>query len=164
MILLKKAILILFLSCMLTGCQPKKATNVQAHVVTEITITCQTYNDWVHRYYNTPKKMQNILLYLRAVSPGFAPNENPETVPGRMIYITLQRADGTTKIYRQKNERYLQEGSNPWRQINADWGASLYQLVLSNESDPQPGREAYRPLPGSWRYHRFVKHVTGRTL
>ena len=34
---------------------------------------------------------------------------------------------------------------------------TLYQLLLENESDPEPGREAYRPLPGSWLYSRFVQ-------
>ena len=160
----KKACTILLLAFCLAGCKPKEHANVASHIVTGITITCESCNDFTRRHYNTHEKMQKILLYLRSVGPGFTPDEDPEPLSGRVIYITLYRADGTTKVYRQKGDRYLQEGTNPWKTIRADWGASLYQIILENDSDPEPTKNAYRPLPGSWQYSRWVKEATGGSL
>lgn len=161
---MKKVILWLLLPFMLTGCQPRVHTDVSSHIVTEMTITCETCSEFTRRYYNTHEKMQKILLYLRSVSPGFTPDEDPEPLAGRVICITLQRADGTTKIYKQKGDRYLQEGTNAWKKIKPEWGATLYQIILENESDPETGKNAYRPLPGSWQYSRWVEEATGKGL
>lgn len=161
---MKKVLILLLLSFCLTGCKPRVHTDVASHIVTEITITCETCNDFSQRYYNTHEKMQQILLYLRSVSPGFAPDEDPEPLAGRVICITLRRADGTTKIYRQKDDRYLQEGTSPWKKIKPEWGASLWQIIAQNESDPHPGRNAYHPLPGSWQYSRWVEEAAGNPL
>lgn len=158
---MKKAFIFLLLYLCLTGCRPQKHTDVASHIVTEITITCETCNDFTRRYYNSHEKMQKVLLYLRAVSPGFTPDEDPEPIAGRVIYITLHKADGTTKIYRQKNDRYLQEGHHPWKKIKPEWGATLYQIIMENESDPETGKNAYHPLPGSWQYSRWVEEAAG---
>ena len=131
----KKMWVFLLLWGLLAGCHPKKDTDVTAYIVTEITITCETCDQFTRRYYNTHEKMQKILLYLRSVSPGFTPNEDPEPLAGRVIYMTLHLANGSTKIYRQKNDLYLQEGHNPWKQIKSEWGANLYHILLENESD-----------------------------
>ena len=159
-ILLKKVVFALLLALALTGCYPQRTTDVASHIVTEITITCETCTDFTRRYYNTHEKMQKFLLYLRSVSPGFTPDEDPEPLAGRVICITLWKADGTTKIYRQKNDRYLQEGTGPWKKIRQEWGASLYQLLLENESDEELGRGIPSPPPGSWRYREFVRQAT----
>ncbi|MBE6978047.1 MAG: hypothetical protein E7438_05335 [Ruminococcaceae bacterium] len=153
---MKKTWLFLLLSLFLSGCAHRQNVHVTSHIVTEITITCETCTQFTRRYYNTHEKMQQVLLYLRAVSPGYPTKEDPEPLAGRVIYITLHRADGTRNVYRQKDNRFLQQGGQPWRQINQDWGASLYRILLENESDPELGPEAYRPLPGSWRYRRWV--------
>jgi hypothetical protein len=152
----KKACAILLLAFCLAGCRPQTHTDVASHIVTEITITCQTCNDFTRRHYNTHEKMQKILLYLRSIGPGFTPDEDPEPLAGRVICITLYRADGTTKIYRQKDDLYLQEGVGPWRKIKPEWGASLYQIILENDSDPEIDRNGYHPLPGSWQYSQWV--------
>lgn len=162
--MLKKALCILLCFLLLGGCRPVEDGNVASHIVTEIIITCQSCTDFSRRYYNTHKKMQPILLYLRSVSPGFAPNTDPQTLSGREIQITLRKADGTTKLYRQKNDRYLQEGNGPWRQIKPEWGSTLYQLLLENESDPEPQRQLHLPLPGYWRYWQCLQQVTGAAL
>lgn len=161
---LKKAMIVLYFALILGGCRPQAQTDVAAHVVKEITITCEGCTAFTRRYYNTHNKMQKILLYLRSVSPGTTPKEDPENLAGQVICITLRRADGSTKLYRQKNDRFLQEGTNPWRQIKPEWGVTLFQLILENESDPQVTPNAYHPLPGSWQYSRIVQKVTGTEL
>ncbi len=133
---------LLFLLCgLLTGCHWQKSPDVTAHIVTEITVTCPDSELFTHRYYNTHAKMQQILLYLRAVSPGFTPKDDPESLAGSVIQITLHRADGSIKVYRQKNDRYLQEDQNGWKQIKAEWGADLMRLLLENESDFETAKD-----------------------
>ena len=152
----KKVIAALLLTVFLTGCQQQNHTDVTSRIVTEIVITCQTCNDFTRRYYNTHQKMQQILLYLRAVKPGFTPDEDPESLAGRTICITLHLADGSTKLYRQKKDRYLQEDHHPWKKIKPDWGATLYQIILENSSDPETDRMYHDPLPGGWRYRQHI--------
>ena len=158
---LKKTFIFLFLTFFMTGCHPQSHTDAASQIVTEIIVTCETCTDFTHRYYNTHEKMQPILLYLRAVSPGFKPDIDPEPLSDRVICITLQKADGSQKVYRQKADRYLQQNHGAWRKINPEWGATLYRILLENESDPQSDPTAYHPLPGSWQYSRFVLQVTG---
>jgi hypothetical protein len=125
------------LCCLLWGCRNRGAVDVTSHIVTEISITCHYGAQQSYRYYNTHEKMQQVLLYLRAVSPGFTPKDDPETLDGTIVHITLHRADGSIKVYRQKDDRYLQEGDNSWKQIKAEWGADLWRILQENESDPQ---------------------------
>lgn len=160
--MVKKVLLFIILVIFTAGCRPQPQTDVAAHIVTEITITCQNCNDFTRRYYNTHEKMQKILLYLRSVSPGFTPEEDPEPLAGRVICITLHRADGSTKIYRQKGDRYLQEGTKPWKKIKPEFGAGLWQILLENASDEESLRAGYRPLPGSWQYSLWVLEVCGK--
>ena len=159
---MKKVLLWCFLAGILAGCHPAKSTQVTSQIVTEIIVTCQTCNDFTRRYYNTPKKMQPVLLYLRSVSPGFTPEKDPEPLAGRVICITLRMADGSVKVYRQKDSRYLQEGKNPWKKIDPDWGATLYPLLLENPSDPEPRSCAYQlcpTFPRDWLYRKSIRAV-----
>lgn len=152
------------LAFLLTGCHRKSYTDVASQIVTEITVTCETCTDFTRRYYNTHKKMQPILLYLRAVTPGFKPDTDPEPLSDRVICIILQKADGTQKVYRQKADRYLQQDHGAWRKINPEWGAALYRILLENESDPQKRDFLHYELPGSWQYNRFIQQVTGNAI
>jgi hypothetical protein len=134
---MKKIGPILLLCCLLWGCHGREAADVASHIVTEISVTCQYGDQLAHRYYNTHEKMQQILLYLRAVSPGFTPKEDPDALKGTVVHITLHRADGSVKVYRQKEDRYLQEENGSWKQIKAEWGADLWRILWENESDPK---------------------------
>lgn len=144
---MKKMWPILLLCCLLWGCRRQGSADVTSHIVTEITVTCQYGDQLAHRYYNSHKKMQPVLLYLRAVSPGFTPKEDPDTLEGAVVHITLHRADGSTKVYRQKEDRYLQEDNKAWKQINEEWGADLWRILWENESDPQIPRAKITPRP-----------------
>ena len=159
---MKKVLLWCLLAGILAGCHPAKPAEITSQIVTEIIVTCQTCNDFTRRYYNTPKKMQPVLLYLRSVSPGFTPEKDPEPLAGRVICITLRMADGSVKVYRQKDSRYLQEGKNPWKKIDPDWGATLYPLLLENPSDPEPRSCAYQlcpTFPRDWLYRKSIRAV-----
>ena len=161
---LKRTLVFLLLAILLTGCHRNSHTDVASQIVTEITVTCETCTEFTRRYYNTHEKMQPILLYLRAVSPGFKPDTDPEHLSDRIICITLQKADGSTKVYRQKADRYLQQDHGDWRKINPEWGVTLYRILLENDSDPQKRDFLNHDLPGSWQYGRWIRQVTGNAI
>lgn len=161
---LKRTLVFLLLAILLTGCHRNSHTDVASQIVTEITVTCETCTEFTRRYYNTHEKMQPILLYLRAVSPGFKPDTDPEHLSDRIICITLQKADGSTKVYRQKADRYLQQDHGDWRKINPEWGVTLYRILLENDSDPQKRDFLNHGLPGSWQYSRWIRQVTGNAI
>lgn len=161
---LKRTLLFLTFALLLTGCQRNRYTDVASQIVTEITVTCETCTDFTRRYYNTHEKMQPILLYLRAVTPGFKPDTDPELLSDRVICITLQKADGSQKVYRQKADRYLQQDHGAWRKIDPEWGATLYQILMENESDPEKRGFLHRDLPDSWKYRRWIGEATGHAL
>ena len=161
---LKRTLFFLLLAILLTGCHRNSHTDVASQIVTEITVTCETCTEFTRRYYNTHEKMQPILLYLRAVSPGFKPDTDPEHLSDRIICITLQKADGSTKVYRQKADRYLQQDHGDWRKINPEWGVTLYRILLENDSDPQKRDFLNHGLPGSWQYSRWIRQVTGNAI
>ena len=164
---MKKTIVWLFLFAILTGCHSAPSMDVASQIVSEIIVTCQTCNDFTRRYYNTHKKMQPILLYLRSVSPGFTPEEDPEPLAGRVICITLRMADGNVKIYRQKDSRFLQEGKNPWKKIDPEWGSTLYPLLMEHPSDPEPRQSAFSLIPHfphSWQYSLWIQEARRRSL
>lgn len=161
---LKRTLFFLLLAILLTGCYRNSHTDVASQIVTEITVTCETCTEFTRRYYNTHEKMQPILLYLRAVSPGFKPDTDPEHLSDRIICITLQKADGSTKVYRQKADRYLQQDHGDWRKINPEWGVTLYRILLENDSDPEKRDFLNHDLPGSWQYNRWIRQVTGNAI
>lgn len=162
---MNKVLLWCLLAGILAGCHPAKPAEITSQIVTEVIVTCQTCNDFTRRYYNTHKKMQPILLYLRSVSPGFTPEKDPEPLAGRVICITLRMADGSAKIYRQKDSHYLQEGKQPWKKIDPEWGATLYPLLLENQSDPESRSRTYQSsscFPGDWLYRKSIRAFWSR--
>lgn len=161
---LKRTLFFLIFTFLLTGCHRSSYTDVASQIVTEITVTCETCTDFTRRYYNTHEKMQPILLYLRAVSPGFRPDTDPEPISARLICITLQKADGSQKVYRQKADSYLQQDYGAWRKINPEWGVTLYRILIENESDPEKRAFLHHDLPGSWKYRRWIGQATGNAL
>lgn len=136
---------------LLTGCRPSQKEHIAAKMVTQITITCETCADFTRRYYNTNEKMQLILLYIRDLGPKFKPKEDPDSVYGRTICITMTCADGSSKIYRQKGNQYFQAGTQPWQSINMERGNDLWRIVLYTPSDPEPESLMHPSLPRQLR-------------
>lgn len=140
---------------LLTGCRPSVSGGVAGHLVTQITVTCETCTDFTRRYYNTAEKMQRILLYIRSIGPMFTPDADPEALAGRIICITMTCADNSQKIYRQKDTLYFQEGTGPWKQIDPEHGIQLWRILFETPSDPEKTRflpDSLPRLPGNWIY------------
>ncbi len=139
----------------LTGCHRGTPGGVAGHMVTEITVTCETCTAFTRRYYNTPEKMQRILLYVRGIGPRFTPAEDPEALGGQTICITMTCADNSRKIYRQKDALYFQGGTGLWKQIDPAKGIDLWRLLHEMPSDPEDTPLIYESpprLPGNWSY------------
>lgn len=138
---------------LLSGCRPTANQPIAGKLITDITITCQTCVDVTRRYYNTNEKMQLILLYIRDLGPRFKTKDDPESISGREISITMRCVDGTKKVYRQKNDRYFQAGLEEWTQIDPERGSALWRIVLHTPGDPEPPSAQRQQLPSYKRKH-----------
>ncbi len=119
----------------LSGCSRQVPQNsVAAHVVRSIHI--QWEEEPAGRFYNTDAKMEKILLYIRRLKPLSSADTDPEALEGPTVRITLVCADNSTKVYRQKQDRFFQSGSGPWQQMREDKGALLWQILADTPSDP----------------------------
>ena len=152
----KKRFLCLLLTAALClgGCVPRQDAGIRGQLVTQMVITEETSQKFTRRFYNTNEKMQLILLYIRSLGPKFTPEENPEALQGQTICIHMQCADGTQKIYRQKDQAYFQEGTGPWRRIDPERGSQLWRILIHTPSDPEPDRLRHSSLPrvtGGWQ-------------
>ena len=121
----------------MSGCHRKMDTTVQRNVVTEITITCQTDTELIHRRYTSQDKMRSVLLYIRSVSSPFSAPDEPGEGAGERVSITTVSADKTTKTYSQQGQRYFREGDGNWKLIDPEKGANLWLIIKLLPSDPE---------------------------
>ena len=105
-------------------------------VVTHVDITSQQEQVPVHRHYNTPEKVESVLLYLRLLRPLYNPEIDPETVSGDVYEITLHYSDGQSRTYRQKAHRFISMDRRPWQTVDPKYAAGLYELLRYYPSDP----------------------------
>lgn len=139
-----KWIVLLFVLAAL-GCTPREEP-VPPKIVTQIVVTCEGYHTAQRRFYNTDTKMRLILYHLRSIGIRDTPKEDPEPMNDKTIRITLTYADGSTKIYCHKGDRYFREDEGPWSEISPEKVAGLYQLIMMMPSDSEKSH-LHRPHP-----------------
>lgn len=122
---------------LLSGCHHYTNDKVEHNLVKQIIITGQSENETIHRYYDTPDKMRQVLAYIRSVSGSFDAQTDPADTSGRTIRITTVCADDTQKIYQQKDNEYFQVGTGRWQQIDPELGETLWELIRQTPSDAQ---------------------------
>jgi hypothetical protein len=110
---------------------------VDRAIVTQIVISGQTAEGPIHRYYGSPDKMQQVLLYIRKASTGFHAQVDPDTVEGPSVSISTVSVDNTRKVYHQKNNDLFQTDTGVWQQLDPEAGADLWELIRQLPSDPQ---------------------------
>lgn len=120
-----------------TGCVTDTKSASLCAVVTEAEITCQHKDVQIHRYYTDTTKLQWVLLYLRLLRPMGRPEIDPDSVDADVYQISLGFSDGTRRIYRQKDHRYLSVDFAPWKKIDSGTAAGLYTILRKVPSDPQ---------------------------
>ena len=137
--------LILLAAVVTLGCGARKEPS-PVKLVSSITVICENHGSTSRRYYNTDEKMRLILYHIRSIGIRDTPQQDPENMIAPTIHITLTFSDGSTKIYLHKGDRYFREGSDPWREINPEKTAGLYQLIQLMPSDEE-GPHLLRPHP-----------------
>ena len=130
----------LFLLCFslffLPGCKgfssPKKAL---CRVVTQVDITGREKDVAIHRRYTDTQKMQWVLIYLRTLNPGIKPQSPSDKALAETYEISLKFSDGSEKIYRQADHRFLSQNFHPWQPIDPGRASGLYTLMRKLPSD-----------------------------
>ena len=134
---MKRKIFLLCVLCFvllfLPGCMKKKTA--LCRVVTQVDITGKEKDVQIHRHYTDTQKMQWVLIYLRTLKPGIKPQFPPEDALAETYEISLKFSDGSEKIYRQADHRFLSQDFHPWQSIEAGRAAGLYTLMRKLPSD-----------------------------
>lgn len=125
---------------LLVGCcrMIPESQNAPYRVVTQIHILYQNGRLEAERSISKPDKLQSILDYLRQIDPYGTPFENPEEVSGSNFHITVLYSDGTSRLYRQRADRYMCIDDGPWKRIDPQKALELSRLMGAMASDPPP--------------------------
>ena len=119
---------------LLSGCTREESA-ASFPLVTEISVHYENGTIQGQLSYNDDEKMQLILTYLRLLKPYGQPPEDPETAEGTLFEISLHYADGGSTVYRQKADRYLKSGEEPWLCIPPQKATELSVLLGYLEED-----------------------------
>lgn len=147
--------LLLLCALLLCGCAPKPLPGPSASIVRRIVATAEGREYFLRRYYDTDEKMEPILLALRSLYPNFTAQQDVENLHLPTLCITLICSDGSEKLYRLKDVRYLQLGTGVWKQVDSGKAADLWQLIWDTPDDPEQSRTFHHSLPriqGRWHY------------
>ena len=131
-------IFILGLLCsMIGGCMHfvTKTDQTPVRVVTHIDITYENGAIQTQRHYEDADKMKQVLNYLRLIKPYGQPAVDPEIIKGSHFHIELSFSDGSSKVYRQKADRYMQIDGGDWKAIDPTRAEELSLLLGQMESD-----------------------------
>ena len=112
-----------------------RPAQVPVRVVTQINITYENGAIRTQRHYEDAEKMTQVLNYLRLIDPYGRPAVDPEIVGGSQFYIELAYSDGTSKVYRQKADRYMQIDGGDWKTIDPARAEELSLILGQMESD-----------------------------
>ena len=131
-------IFLLGLLCsLLGGCMHfvTRPAETPVRVVTHIDITYENGSIQTQRHYEDDKKMNQVLNYLRLIDPYGRPAVDPEIIKGSQFHIELAYSDGSSKVYRQKADRYMQIDGGDWKTIDPARAEELSLLLGQLESD-----------------------------
>ncbi len=122
---------------LLGGCHHYSNPSMDSNLITRIIITGQTDTETIHRYYDDPEKMRQVLLYIRSVRRGIHTLTDPSITEGRSVRITTISADETEKVYQQRDNQYFQLDTGVWQAIDEEKGEKLWELIRRLPSDPE---------------------------
>ncbi len=135
---MKNAILYpLLLLSLLVGCHPSASQeNISSHVVTEVLIESYNHPDISVRRYTSDEKISKVLRYIRSLEKmptARAAADDSQQSPSATI--TIIRADGSQKQYRQWGNLYFQAANTVWKQLPNDTGAQFWSILQETPSD-----------------------------
>ena len=120
------------------GCcyEPSRPTQPEAYrVVVQIDVVYRKNPVISEGNFSDPDKMQQILWYLRKISPYGTPAEDPDQVQGSDFYITLRYSDNTQKVYQQRDDRFMRIDGGPWKRIDPKQAVMLSRILGTLDSD-----------------------------
>ena len=135
-----KIAVVILLCLALCGCSMGQLTPSFPRLVTQISVS--EIRDGVpeNHSYTDFEKMETLLNYLRLLDPYPPVDLSPETFLADSYEITLHLSDGSSSVYRQLHNQYLQRNDGQWYRIDASMGSQLPDLLLfldaSNDSQP----------------------------
>ena len=139
--MIKKYAILLLLPvwvCLLSGCSHSTAlpaTKPPFRVVERVEITFQKGSLLSQRSYQQEEKIQRVLDYLLLIDPYGTPEVNPEAIGNSEFQIRLIYTDGSEKLYRQREHRYMKIQNGSWKLIDPEKAKQLSQLVSQLPSD-----------------------------
>jgi len=144
-----KKLCICILPLMLAGCcrifwqkDPKPY-----RVITQVRIVYENGDVQTQRDFYREENIRHILDYLRYVDPYGIPKEDPESVKGRIYYITLIYSDGSERLYEQRADQYLRIDGGKWKRIDPQRALYLSGLFSMMPSDAPPNNtDPFPPL------------------
>lgn len=146
---------LMFCVLFLSGCVTQSPEGPSGSLVRQIVATAEGRDYFLRRFYNTDDKMEPILLTLRSLRPHFSPDQDVDALDLPVLCITLSCSDGTERLYRLKDVRFLQTGTGDWKKVDTGKAARLWELLWQLPDDPENSRSFHHPLPrihGVWRY------------
>ena len=133
---------LIFLLCvlisLLSGCSQATqipATKLPFRVVQRVEITFQKGSINSQRSYVQEDKIQKVLDYLVLIDPYGTPEINPEAIGNSEFQLRLIYTDGSEKLYRQREHRYMKIQNGSWKLIDPEKAKYLSQIVSEFPSD-----------------------------
>lgn len=126
-------ILLAFICFFFNGCGRK--TDPSVRVVTRVDVTCEQGRHTIHRQYTQPKKIGQVLTYLRLQESLGAVEVDPERLTGPVFRIDVRLSDGSDSVYYQQGNLYLSKKYHPWQKIDPEKAAEFYQMLRRTPTD-----------------------------
>lgn len=102
--------------------------------VTQVDIVTKYEGRLLRWHYNTPEKMQPVLLHLRLLKPSGEPVQIDD-ISSDVYLISISLSDGQKHYYRQASHRYLSKENGPFKTIQPKQAAILYSILRDLPSD-----------------------------
>ena len=122
-------VLLCFGVALLTGCRMKDSGS--RFVVNRITVTTEEAGILTRREFSAPENMRQILGVLRMLGQKSTPHMDPDQFQSRTFHIVLHHTDGSSHIICTKEDRFIRDGTGPWKQVASEGIAQLH-LLLEN--------------------------------
>lgn len=121
----------ILLGSLLCGCGRDATTVPVCRVVTQIRVTAAGEGAYLQRTVTQAAELSTVLNYLRQLEPRVRVSIQPDSFRATAYTIDVTYSDGSSRVYRQIHDEYLQTDSGPWRKIDPRQGKILPALVQS---------------------------------
>lgn len=132
-----KKFLILILSLVsisgLSGCTGTAHKPKPMRIVSQIEADFQGSGGKMHRNYQDPHKMEQILNKLRLLELNTEPQNPPVNLFADTLKITLHFEDGSRKRYKLHSGRYLCSDTYGWRSVRETEAQKLLSLIQDTD-------------------------------